>query len=276
MATETEEKLHPEDSEEPIKPVREILETELLEGLNALHRPFVGLLISAVSGGLDIGFSLFLMATMLSRTQGQLPQVVTDMLVATMYSVGFLFVVLGRSELFTEHTTLAVVPVQSGHASWLALARLWVLVYVGNLVGVTIFAALAIWIGPGLGVIRLEAFGTLGHQVIDHDATVIFGSAVLAGWLMGLMSWLVAAGRDTTSQVLLVFLVASAIGICRLHHVVVGSVEVLAGVFAGQGITLGDFGHFLLFATLGNVVGGGFFVGFLKYNHGSRAGRFHG
>jgi formate/nitrite transporter FocA (FNT family) len=274
MASELTSQLHPEAHEEPIKPVRQILEQELLEGLNALHRPVSGLLISAFSGGLDIGFSLFLMAVMLSRTQGQLSPAVTEILVANMYAVGFLFVVLGRSELFTEHTTLAVLPVLSGHASWAALVRLWVLVYAANQVGAAAFAALTVWIGSALGVMQPDALGQIARQVVDHPAWVMFHSAVLAGWLMGLLSWLMAAGRDTISQVVLVWMIASAIGFCHLHHAVVGTVEVLAGVFANQGVTGADFGRFLLWVSLGNAVGGAFFVGFLKYNHGARGGEF--
>jgi len=94
---------------------------------------------------------------------------------------------------------------------------------------------------------------------------VIFLSAVLAGWLMGLLSWLVAAGRDTISQVVLVWLITAAIGFAGLHHVILGAVEVLAGAFAGQGVGPADVGHFLLWATLGNTLGGALFVALLKY-----------
>ena len=57
------------------------------------------------------------------------------MLVANMYSFGFILVVLGRSELFTEQTSLAVMPVMSNRASASSVARLWVIIYVSNLVG---------------------------------------------------------------------------------------------------------------------------------------------
>ena len=144
MSADASPDLRPEETEEAIRPVQEILEVELLEGLNALHRPLWGLLLSAFSGGLDIGFSLFLMAVM-TTAGDQLPRPVRELLVAAMYAVGFLFVVLGRSELFTEHTTLAVLPVLSGHASWRALLRLWVAVYLANLAGAAGFA------GPRLG-----------------------------------------------------------------------------------------------------------------------------
>jgi formate/nitrite transporter FocA (FNT family) len=95
----------------------------------------------------------------------------------------------------------------------------------------------------------------------------MFLSAVLAGWLMGLLSWLVAAGRDTISQIVIVWLVTTAIGFAGLHHVILGTVEVLSGAFSGQGINVNDFGRFLLWSTLGNAFGGVFFVALIKYGH---------
>jgi formate/nitrite transporter FocA (FNT family) len=276
MSTEPSPDLHPEATAEAIRPVQEILEIEILEGLNALNRPFLGLLLSGLSGGLDIGFSLFLMAVMATRLEGYVAGPVRELFLAPMYAVGFLFVVLGRSELFTEHTTLAVVPVLSGHATWRALVRLWALVYVANLAGTAGFAALTVLIGPPLGVLSPASLGDFARSAVEHPAGVIFLSALLAGWLMGLLSWLVAAARDTISQVVVVGIIASALGFCHLHHAVVGSAEVLAGVFAGQGVTGADFGHFLLWTTLGNAVGGAVFVGVLKYSHGARGGRFRG
>ena len=68
-----------------------------------------------------------------------------------MYAVGFIFVVLGRSELFTEQTTLAVLPVLNRQASVLELVRTWAVVYVANLLGAAAFAGLAVLIGPALG-----------------------------------------------------------------------------------------------------------------------------
>jgi formate/nitrite transporter FocA (FNT family) len=135
------------------------------------------------------------------------------------------------------------------------------------LLGAAVFAALAVRIGPALGVIDRRAFGELARALTEHPAWVIFASAVLAGWLMGLLSWLVAASRDTVSQILLVWLIGTVICLGRLHHVVVGSVEVLAGAFSGEGVTAADYGHFLPWATLGNAVGGSVFVALIKYGY---------
>jgi formate/nitrite transporter FocA (FNT family) len=187
--------------------------------------------------------------------------------VANMYSLGFVFVVLGRSELFTEHTTLAVLPILDGRASLTQLGRLWALVYVSNLVGAAAFAAFAAFIGPQLGIARPEVFGAIASGMVEPTGWVILLSGVLAAWLMGLMSWLVAASRDTIGQIFIVWLVTFAIGFAHLHHAIVGTAEVLAGVFSGQGADLADFGRFLLFATLGNVIGGFVFVALIKWGH---------
>jgi formate/nitrite transporter FocA (FNT family) len=246
-------------------PSSEILRHEIDEGKDALRRPLAGLFVSGLSAGLDIGFSLFLMAAMLTVADGKLPEPVVRLLVANMYAVGFIFVVLGRSELFTEQTTLAVLPVLGGKGTVRELLRLWVVVYCANLIGAAMFAGMAVAIGPGLGVIDPSAFGRIAHRMTDHSGDAIVASGMLAGWLMGLLSWLVAAGRDTISQVVVVWLVTSAIGFAGLHHVVLGAVEVLAGAFANQGIGPADVGRFLIWATIGNVIGGTVFVAVIKY-----------
>jgi formate/nitrite transporter FocA (FNT family) len=147
------------------------------------------------------------------------------------------------------------------------LLRLWGLVFAANMIGAAAFAWLATLIGPALGVIDPRVFGSIARRLTEHPGPTILLSGVLAGWLMGLLSWLVAAGRDTISQIVLVWLVTTAIGFANLHHVILGTAEVLAGVFSGQGIGVADFGRFVLWATLGNALGGTVFVALVKYGH---------
>ncbi len=253
--------------DEPKKPSQQILRHEIKEALDALERSSTKLFFSGIAAGLEIGFSLFLMATIETLARGELPTAVTRLLVANMYSFGFILVILGRSELFTEQTSLAIMPVLNGRASLAALARVWVFVYTGNLLGAALTAGLISQSGTQLGDFSHETLGSIAHKVIDHPAHVMLISGVLAGWLMGLLSWLVAAARDTISQLVIIWLVTTVIGLGHLHHAVLGSVEVLAGVFSSSEITLADFGRFLLWTTLGNAIGGPVFVAILKYTH---------
>lgn len=254
------------------KSSKAILEQAMIDGLRQLARPTGGLFISGLSAGLDVGFSLFLMAVMMTLAQGTLSKAVTDLLVANMYSIGFIFVIMGRSELFTEQTTTAVLPVLHRRASLGQLGRLWGLVYLSNIIGGTIFAALAAQIGPRMGVIDTAAIGQIARGLVEHGSVVILCSAILAGWMMGLLTWLIAAARDTISQVFFVWLITTAIGVSHLHHSVAGTVEVMAGVFARQGITLPDYAHFITWTSLGNALGAVCFVAIMKYSHVIRSG----
>jgi formate-nitrite transporter family protein len=256
-----------EKGQEPQKSYETILEQEILAGLTELERPSRNLFLSGLSAGLDVSLSLLLMAVMRTLTEGELPHAVSEILVANMYAAGFIFVVLGRSELFTEHTTLAVLPVIDGRASLRQLGRLWGLVYVSNLIGAAAFAGFLAFLGPRLGIIGPRVLGDIAAEVVKPAWWLILMSGVLAAWLMGLLSWLVAASRDTIGQIFVVWLVAFAIGFGHLHHAVVGSTEVLAGVFSGQGATLADFWRFLLPTTVGNLLGGFIFVALIKYGH---------
>jgi formate/nitrite transporter FocA (FNT family) len=256
-----------EKGQEPQKSYETILEQEIAAGLTEMERPAPALLLSGLSAGLDVSLGLLLMAVMHTLTDGVLPKPVSEILVALTYASGFLFVVLGRSELFTEHTTLAVLPVLDRRASPVQLGRLWGLVYIANQAGAAAFAAFLVFLGPRLGVIEPRVFGEIASGLVEHPGWVILLSGVLAGWLMGLLSWLVAASRDTIGQIFMVALVTTAIGLCHLHHSIVGTAEVLAGVFSGRGATMADFGKFLFWATLGNILGGVFFVALIKFGH---------
>jgi formate/nitrite transporter FocA (FNT family) len=255
------------EEQAPKKASKEILRSEIIEALEILDRPAGSLFMSGLSAGLDVGFSVLLMAVMWTQVHGRLPEPVVTILMANMYAVGFIFVVLGRSELFTEQTTLAVLPVLHRKASVGKLLRLWSIVLVANLIGGLAFARMITLATGMLGNVEPEAYGHIAHKMVDHSLMTIFLSAVFAGWLMGLLSWLVAAGRDTISQIVLVWLVTVSIGFAGLHHVIVGSIEVLVGVFADQGITLFQMMRFLIGATLGNIVGGTVFVAVIKYGH---------
>jgi formate/nitrite transporter FocA (FNT family) len=255
------------------KSYREILNQQVSEELNQLSRPTGGLLISGLSAGLDIGFSMLLMSVMYTLMVDQVSESVLTILIANMYSIGFIFVILGRSELFTEHTTLSFLPVLNQRASVMSVARLWGLIYSSNIVGCIIFTLILVTVGPELGVIDPAAFGYIGGKLVEPVWWVILSSAMLAGWLMGLLSWLVTASRDTVSQIILVWLITTAIGLVGLHHSIVGTVEVLSAVFSGQGVTLMEFGYFLFWTTLGNAIGGLVFVALIKYGHASQEGQ---
>ena len=106
-------KKRPEE-QKPQKSQLLILQQTEEAALTQMERNTKGLILSGISAGLDIGFSVLLMTVVLTAFTGIFPQPVVKFIVGNMYPIGFIFVVLGRSELFTEHTTLAILPVLQG------------------------------------------------------------------------------------------------------------------------------------------------------------------
>ncbi|WP_435064677.1 formate/nitrite transporter family protein [Halobaculum sp. EA56] len=249
------------------KPTRRVLGSLIDSGVHEMNREWSGLLLSGLSAGLDIGFGPLLMGVVLTLSEAGFGDLTTELLLASVYSVGFMLVILGRSELFTEHTTLAVIPVIDGSATPRQLIRLWGLVYVGNVAGGVVFTLLAVLLLPGLGVVSPAAFETVARKLVDHDLRWLLVAGVFAGWLMGLLAWLIAAAQETISRLILVWIVAGTIGILHLPHSIAGNVEVLFGLLVSPAITPLDYLVFLALATVGNAVGGAVFVALLKYAH---------
>ena len=148
------------------------------------------------------------------------------------------------------------------------LVVLWGVIFLGNIVGGYLFALLISIVGPELKVLEEASFIALAEKMVADSWLVILFSGVLAGWLMGLLSWLVTASNDTISRIVLIMMITSVIGIGGLHHSIVGSIEVFCGFLIDrEAITLFDYGKFQSMATIGNMVGGTIFVAMTKYSH---------
>ena len=262
---------HPLD--EAQKSYHTILEQQTARAEEDLARPATALFLSGLTAGLDLGFGPFAMAISLTLLRDVLPMPVLELLNANLYGLGFVFVVMGYSALFTEQTTSAVQPVLAGRVAARRLFRLWGIVLFANVLGGALFAAFAAVLGPALGIVEPRAYGEIAHKLVDDAWWVMLMSAVAAGWLMGLLSWLVTAARDSISQIFVVWATTFIIGLGAMHHSIAGTIEVLMGVFVGQGATFGDYGRFLLWAVLGNAFGGSVFVAALKYGHVQRSPR---
>lgn len=250
-----------------MKPAKDVLRSMIEKGKHEIDRETDGLFLSSLSAGLDIGFGPLLMGVILTLSAGSYGDLSTELLLASAYSVGFIFVILGRSELFTEHTALAIMPVIDGKASLKELARLWGIVYAGNIIGGAIFTGLAVLLMPGLGVIEPAAFTTIANKLVSHQLHWLLIAGIFAGWLMGLLAWLITSAQNTISRVFMIWMVTATIGMLHLPHSIAGNVEVLFGLFTSNSITIMDYLAFLSLATVGNAIGGTVFVGLMKYGH---------
>ncbi len=254
-----------QDSSSKPKSASKIFMEQVEEGKAEHKRSSRNLLMSSVAGGMEVGFSLLLLGIIHTSFSEVLSDNHLKWILAAGYPIGFIFVIIGRSELFTEHTNLAFVPVLNGSVGIKSLFRVWGIVFLGNLMGGYVVSFLLTLLGPSMGIITEESFYKLAFKLVDHTYGTILISSITAGWLMGLLSWLASSSQETISRILMVFIITALIGLGGLHHSIVGSIEVFAGLLVSD-ITFAQYGHFQLWSTIGNLIGGVFFVSLLKFS----------
>lgn len=257
------EELKAADAKELHRAVRE-------EGEAELDRPAGSLLWSALAAGFAINASLIAEGAIQSMTV-ETPW--RHLLVGLGYPLGFVIVVLGRMQFFTESTVTAMLPLTT-HPSWWTTRRtlrLWLLVLVGNLVG-TATTTLAMAHLPLTDPPLHEAMVTVSAAILKHDAIATFWTAVPAGFMIAGIAWMLPNARE--QSFLVIFAVTYAVGVAGFSHSVVGSAEAFTLLWAGRIDVLGALGGSIAPAVIGNLVGGAGLFALLAHGqvHGEMAG----
>ena len=240
------------------------------QGLAELDRSFGGLAWSGLAAGLSIAFSFLVEAAI----QAGLPDAPWHKLVASFgYSFGFLIVVLGKQQLFTETTLTAVIPALA-ERTW-AMARrtlrVWAIVLAANLLGTVCIAAVLAQSGT-MPAPMVGAMDHIAHEALQNSFGLGVVRAGFAGWLIGLMIWLLPGSGPAGP--LIIILLTYAVSVCGFPHIIAGSVEVAYLVFSGQASGMEYAWHFLLPTLIGNCVGGTLLAALL--NHAPLAGELDG
>lgn len=230
------------------------------EGEAELRRPSSALVWSALASGLSMGFSLIAEGLL----RAHLPDLPWRPLVAKLgYSLGFLIVILGRQQLFTENTLTVILPLLH-HRDLTTLGmvfRLWLVVLTSNLAGACLvtFAFREPVFDPAV----LEAFGQIGMEAMAPGAAAIFFKGIFAGWLIALMVWLLPAAEGSRVAIIIILTYIVALG--KFSHIIAGSVETMYLAAIGQISYLHYFIHYMVPTLAGNVIGGVSLVGVLNH-----------
>jgi formate/nitrite transporter FocA (FNT family) len=172
------------------------------------------------------------------------------------YTVGFLVVVLGRQELFTEQTLNAILPLLSRdreHGAIANVARVWIVILLANIAGTAAFAAFTAWSGAFPPEAH-RAFSHIGHAALSHSFATTFGRAIYAGFIIASMIWLLPAADS--ARFWIIFVLAWLVGVAGLAHIVAGSAETLYVVLMGQRTIAEWVTGFFVPTFLGNSIGG--------------------
>lgn len=252
VAPELTEKQREEAEERTSVSIDVVHEAIRHDGEEELNRPVSALAWSGLAAGLSMGFSFVGQALFFAHLPNQPWRA---LVVSLGYPIGFLIVIAGRQQLFTENTLTAIIPLLANRslATLQRVARLWTIVLGANLVGAHLFA----WVAANTPMFQPETRDAM--LSLAKDAMQIsFGTALLrgifAGWLIALVVWMLAA--VDSGRVAIIVILTYLVGLAHLTHIVAGAVEVLFLPMAGAASWAHVAWGYLLPTLIGNIVGG--------------------
>ena len=225
-----------------------------------LKRTSVALGISGFAGGMFMGLSALgtaIALAMLGHSNGAV------MISRMFYPLGFIVVIVGRAQLFTENTLYPVALVLAEKREFWNTMRLWAVVLPANVLGAFAFAALASWT-PALSPHFVSELAQLGSDAIANPSATVFWSGVMGGWIIALAAWLVSGSHSITGSVMTIWMLTFIVGLGNFAHCIATSGEILVAVLTHQAAWT-RYPAWFLPAVLGNICGGVGMVTVLEY-----------
>jgi formate/nitrite transporter FocA (FNT family) len=233
------------------------------EGERRLERPVLEMISTALAAGFDIVAGVVALAIVDASLQGRIGLHPAHVFASVAFGIGFVFLVVGRGELFTENFLVPIAGLdRRRRSSWAGLVKLWTTSPVFNVLGglVIILVLSTHGVLPG-GTGR--ALATNADRIHAHPTLSLFVSAIFAGALITAMTWFVEGQESMVVRVVVAWIAGALLALGSFDHVIVVTLELIFGYRFGAhfGWTF-IVGNFFLSAA-GNMAGG---VGLVTLN----------
>lgn len=222
------------------------------EGKEELSRDSDALAWSGFAAGLAMGLSLLTEALL----RAHLPDTFWRPAITKLgYGVGFLVVILGRQQLFTENTLTVILPLMRLKRAGILVnvLRLWGVVFAANIVGAILFAG-AMSRLPVVDPAVKEAAMAIGREAMSHGFMTVLVRGVFAGWLIAMMVWLLPFAES--GRIWVILIITYVVGLAGFAHVVAGSAEAFVLSWEGVEAWTTTLGRYMLPSLIGNTIGG--------------------
>jgi formate-nitrite transporter family protein len=221
-------------------------DTIVSEGAQRLHRTWREVLTTGLAGGLEVGVGVLALLAVYAETGSHL-------LAGLAFSIGFIALLLARSELFTEGFLVPVTAVVAKRASAGQLAKLWAGTLVANLVGGWIVMWLVVHAMPDLRATAIESAATFVDAPLDLQSACL---AFLAGSSITLMTRMQQGAHTEGGKIVAAVAGAFVLAGLVLFHSILDSLIVFAGIHAGGPFGYGDWAAWFWYAAMLNMAGG--------------------
>ena len=225
-----------------------------------LKRTSLSLALSGFGGGTFMGLSALGTAMAMALLP---PGPSTQILSRLFYPLGFIVVIIGRSQLFTENTLYPVALVLAEKREFWNTMRLWAVVLPSNVCGAFAFACL-VSLTPALNPHFVAALNQLGLDALANPSATVFWSGVMGGWIIALAAWLVSGSHSITGSVMVIWMLTFLVGLGNFAHCIATSGEIMVSVLTHH-VAWQAYPRWFFPAVTGNVCGGVGMVTLLEY-----------
>ncbi len=236
---------------------QEIYELAKEEGARRLDMPGLEKAATGFIAGVTIVFGIVALAVTYALVAPRFGTGIGDLAGALAFGIGLVFLVVGRTELFSENFfgPMAAAADRGGLRAWRSLVFLWLVILILNLVGGSLLAGM-LTVEGGLPDGAPEALVTIAEETADKSVLATFVRAVAAGALLTLLSYMLHACDSTSSRIGVAYLVGFFVAIGPFDHVVVSALHLLLGTWLEASVSYGDVVANIGVAATGNLVGG--------------------
>ncbi len=245
----------------------EIFKASVEVGLLRLNRSWLEMFMSGLIAGMNVTFGIIASSYVAGATEPLVGGPTSKIFGALFFPIGFMFLLIGKSELFTENFLLTVTTVLARKTKIMKLFKLWGLTLIGNMGGIFLFALIiASSLGLLLPVFVINHVHTVANDYMSRSPYLMVLSGVFAGWLLTLMTWLLIASNGTLARMVIIWAVGFMIYLGSFSHIVVASSEILISINSSSGMSyIPWLTEFVPLTIVGNMVGGLVFVTVFQY-----------
>lgn len=238
------------------------------EGERRLERPLLELISTSLAAGFDILAGVVVLTLVESQLEHQFGKHAAHVFGAMGFGVGFIFLVVGRGELFTENFLVPLAGLHNkGRSAWGKVAELWAVspvfnILAGFLMAVIVSTHSVLPFGTG------GAAKTTAETLYANGWLALFCSAVFAGALITAMTWFIEGQASMGVRVAIAWIAGSILALGSFNHVIVVTLELFLGIRFGAHIPWSFLVENFFVAAAGNAVGG---IGLVTLNRFAQA-----
>lgn len=236
---------------------KDILERVLYDADEEISRGNRELIFSAIAAGIAITITLLLYSTVSSSVDSYV-------LGSILYPLGFIYIILGNYQLYTENTLPPVALTIERISSIPSLLKMWFLILFGNILG-GLIGSITLFYGNVLSEEAGNYVIKIAQSSVELGFTSLFFKGVFAGIIVAGVVWIDFSVKDSISRIILVYVAFLSIPLGNLYHVVVSTTEMFYLIMATDVSILSTIISFPLPVLIGNTVGGVIFVTLINY-----------